>query len=191
MFIGHGRQPIDDPAEALRWMASEAHGKPRAGSFGADPAAGVALTPREVGWLGRFLVSVRVSTAAMTLERLDGFFCALIAGPTAPPSEYMPVIWDPGDDPDPDCAPSYDSVEQQEFVRELLTRHWKTIAARLDRGYPHAPLLSADRTSSMRNIGRPASFAGCHARAAGVRHAKQQRIRRGIPQNSSATLLAP
>lgn len=128
MFNRHGRQALDDAVTALRWTAHERHEKlPRKGSSSFDPAADVALSSREVGWLRRFLRSKRVPKSAMTLEQIDGFFCALIAGPTAPPSEYLPVIWDACDEPDPDCAPNFDNVEQQECVDALLARYWKTI----------------------------------------------------------------
>ena len=74
----------------------------------------------------------------MSMEQIDGFFCALIAGPHTPePSEYMPVIWDTGDDPDMEIGPDFDSLEQSEYVTNLIARHWDSIALRLDRGYPH------------------------------------------------------
>jgi uncharacterized protein len=50
------------------------------------------LTDDEFERLGDFLYGLHGT--AMTLEELDGFFCALICGPDlVPPSEYLPHIF--------------------------------------------------------------------------------------------------
>jgi yecA family protein len=136
------RDPLDDPVRTLTWTAREKHvGRETKSPFGPDPAAEVALAPQELGWLEQFLNSARVPPGAMTLEQLDGFFCALAAGPSAPPSEFMPVVWDAGDDPGADFNPDFDDAEQADYVSNLLRRHSNTIALRLNRGYPHFPIL--------------------------------------------------
>lgn len=57
----------------------------------------------------------------MSLEAIDGYFCALICGPQAiAPSEYLPNIW--GEEF------TFASPEQLEEILALLTRHWNHIA---------------------------------------------------------------
>ena len=142
LFDRHGRKPIDDPAKALAWMASESpERKQEDDPFGPDPAADIAPQAYEIRWLCGFLGSSKVPETALTLEAIDGLFCALNVGPSAPPSEYMPVIWNSEDEADPDDSPSYDSPEQAEYVMRLLNRHWNSIARRLDAGSPHWPVL--------------------------------------------------
>lgn len=142
LFDQHGRKPIEDPVEALASMARERHERERPGHpFGPDPAADIALNDGEIGWLVGFLDSAKVPETTMPLEWIDGLFCALNVGPSEPPSEYMPVIWDPRDDADPEAGPNYDNVEQAEYVVGLLNRHWNAIARRLDAGFPHEPAL--------------------------------------------------
>lgn len=78
----------------------------------------------------------------MDLEELDGFFCALIAGPeTVLPSEYFPTVWGTDDETGPDKGPRYESLDQAQYVLGLLTRHWNTIAVRLNAGLPYEPFL--------------------------------------------------
>jgi uncharacterized protein len=140
LFNRHGRKPIDDPAEALAWTASESPEK-ESNPFGPDPAADIALQGYEIRWLSGFLDSSKVPETTMTMEWVDGLFCALNVGPSAPPSEFMPLIWNPEDEAEPDDGPTYDSAEQVEYVVGLLNRHWNTIARRLDAGSPHWPAL--------------------------------------------------
>lgn len=126
---------IDDPVEHLtrivRDRVSGVEAEP------SDPAADILLTARELDWLAGFLMSGDVPQTALSMEQLDGFFAALVAGPELVlPSEYLPTLW--GSD---DGGPVYDSIEQAQFVMNLMTRHWNTIARRLDAEYPHAPFL--------------------------------------------------
>ena len=54
------------------------------------------LTDDELERLAAFLDSID-NEEALSLEGLDGFFCALIAGPElVMPSEYLPVVWGGG-----------------------------------------------------------------------------------------------
>jgi uncharacterized protein len=51
------------------------------------------LSDRDLDQLAAFLAGVK-NDRAMSLEELDGFFCALIAGPRmVMPSEYLPLLW--------------------------------------------------------------------------------------------------
>ncbi|MGF1639552.1 MAG: UPF0149 family protein [Rhodospirillales bacterium] len=135
--------PLDDPVVALSRLekGSEPAAKATARTTVADdedPAAGIRLDAEEIDWLAGFLASAHVPATAMSLEELDGFVTALVVGPeTVLPSEYMPHLWRSGDGE----GPVYDSLEQAEYVLGLLTRHWNTIATRLARSYPHAPLI--------------------------------------------------
>ena len=99
-----------------------------------------------------FLDSSQTPDTTMSLEELDGFFCALVAGPeTVLPSEYMPHIWG-GDEPAE--GPDYDSEAQLRFVLDLLTRHWNVIARSIADGIPYEPhLLWADAADRGRDLG--------------------------------------
>ncbi|MBA8734949.1 YecA/YgfB family protein [Chromobacterium violaceum] len=82
----------------------------------------------------------------MNLERLDGFFAALLAGPEAiRPAECLPLIL--GDAFDDESAfPSEKALEQ--FV-SLLRGHWQDIAEALTHG-EFQPWLEADADGNPR-----------------------------------------
>ena len=68
----------------------------------------------------------------MSLEGLDGFFSALIAGPAVVmPSEYLPLVW--GD------APDWDTVEQARTGLDNVMRFWNHIVWRLEQPIPDDP----------------------------------------------------
>ncbi len=76
------------------------------------------LNSEELDHLDDFLATI---DGAMNIERLDGYFVALICSPdTALPSEYLPYIW--GEDF------SFSSHEEAQNIVELLMRHWNTIS---------------------------------------------------------------
>src|SRR5450755_2495499 len=94
------------------------------------------LTDDEFERLGDFLYGLHGT--AMTLEELDGFFCALICGPElVPPSEYLPHIW--GGELREGCA--FKTVEEAQYIMKLLTRHWNYIAGTLLRGEAYVPMV--------------------------------------------------
>ncbi len=147
-FVEEDIAPIDDPVEGLRWLKNiekyrDQHeaARPKADrEEPQDPMAGIRLTEEERGWLSGFLDSAQTPDTTMDLEELDGFFCALIAGPeTILPSEYMPYIWG-GDKPAE--GPVFDSQAQAQFVLDLLMRHWNTVAGHLADGIPYEPEIS-------------------------------------------------
>jgi yecA family protein len=141
MFVQYGRAPIDDVVQALSWVQAESDRRPAKPDKN-DPARDTALSDEETGWLSGFLTSGAVPETAMTLEQLDGFFCALLAGPDSPEaSEYMPIIWNTGDDPDLDGEPHFGSAELSEYAEGLIARHWKSVALRLERGFPHEVVI--------------------------------------------------
>ncbi len=124
--------PIADATASLAWL-TELPPRPRGGK---DPAAAIALDDGERRWLAGFLASSHVPATAFTLEMADGFFAALVAGPSLVlPSEYLPILF--GEEEEP----VYESAAQAEYVTQLLMRHWNTIAQRLERGHRHAPVL--------------------------------------------------
>jgi len=134
----HGIRAIDDPVEALRWVERIQEMGSGEGDHASDPRMG--LTEYEVDWLCGFLTSRQVRDTAMSLEMVDGFFTALIAGPDAiRPSTYLDAIWG-GAERD---APAFDTKEQAEYVMGLLMRRWNAIAEGIMIGDP-APALIID-----------------------------------------------
>lgn len=78
---------------------------------------------------------------AMSIEELDGFFAALIAGPEiVPPSEYLPEIFggDWGN------SGAFRDLEEANEILGLLMRHWNTIAGTLEKGDVYVPILLKD-----------------------------------------------
>jgi uncharacterized protein len=149
LFVRARAGPIADPVVALAWLptgeetAARQSAKSKASGF--DPAAAVALDDGEIAWLDGFLARKQVAesqAAPESIEQVDGFFCALLAGPDgACADEFIPAIWSDNALPDNGTRPLYDSEEQAEYVETLLNRHWRTISLRLERDYPHPPLL--------------------------------------------------
>lgn len=75
------------------------------------------LSEAELDQLSDFLADLKHPDALM-LERMDGLFSALIAGPrSVRPSEYLPVIWG-GELPDEN---TFASLENAHATREGLT----------------------------------------------------------------------
>ena len=99
------------------------------------------LTDAELDRLGNFLRSCK-GGGAMNLEKLDGFFAALIAGPeTVMPSEYLPEVF--GGEMSETCK--FGSVDEANDMLGLMMRHWNTIAATLLKDEPYVPLLLKDK----------------------------------------------
>jgi uncharacterized protein len=95
------------------------------------------LSEQELDQLAAFLEGLD-DPNALTLEGVDGLFCALIAGPTlVRPSQYLPAIWG-GALSD---ANAFASLEDASAVLPLLMRHWNSIISDLDTGTIHLPLV--------------------------------------------------
>jgi uncharacterized protein len=95
------------------------------------------LTDTELDRLDDFLLSVN-SGKGMSLEELDGFFCALICSPeVVPPSEYMPHIF--GGELVQGHGVS--TIEEAQELLNLLALHWNAIAATLLRDEPYPILI--------------------------------------------------
>jgi uncharacterized protein len=81
------------------------------------------------------------SGMAMSLEEMDGYFCALICSPeVVPPNEYLPHLWGDGDPQDT----GFSSLDAAKEALTLISRHWNTIAATLLRDEPYPVLLGED-----------------------------------------------
>jgi uncharacterized protein len=98
------------------------------------------LTDAELDRLGDFLKSCK-GGKAMNVEALDGFFAALIAGPeTVMPSEYYPEVF--GGEMSDTCK--FASLDEANEILGLMTRHWNTIAAALNKDEVYGPILLQD-----------------------------------------------
>jgi uncharacterized protein len=96
------------------------------------------LVEPELDRLGDLLARLS-DQGGMNLEELDGFFAALICGPTTvTPSEYLPEIFGDGII---DVTSTHSAL--QEFI-SLLMRHWNTICDTLFSGDVFTPLLLED-----------------------------------------------
>jgi uncharacterized protein len=139
---------IDNPVEGVAWVekraaAMAAWAAERGEDADAeadkdtDAAKTIRLTDDEEDWLEGFLSSPQAPDRTMSLEMLDGFFTALVIGPTLVlPSQYLPMVW--GDDGD---GPDWDSPEQAEYVLGLLVKHWNAIVARREVNAEHRPII--------------------------------------------------
>jgi uncharacterized protein len=95
------------------------------------------LTAPELAQLGEFLSQVK-SPRALSLEGMDGLFCALVAGPEwVTAGEYLPLLWGV---PLRDDIVMFNLTQVNAMVL-LLMRHWNSIQAQLERGAVHAPLI--------------------------------------------------
>ncbi len=103
-----------------------------------------ALTETELACLEDFLYAAYTGNndgEAMTLEMMDGFFCALICGPEVVlPSEYMPHIF--GVETMEEIV--FRDAEEAKQVIGLLNRHWNAIAQTLLRNEVYPVLMGED-----------------------------------------------
>ena len=84
------------------------------------------LEPAERDELAAFLSSVAVGPTCLALEGLDGFLCALAAGPEPlPAAEWLPWVWGS------DKEPHYDSGEQAQRIVTLMLRQWNSVRDRV------------------------------------------------------------
>jgi uncharacterized protein len=75
---------------------------------------------------------------SLSLESMDGLFCALIASPeSVPPSVYLPVVLG-GDLTD---GGAFANEEEAELALSLIMRYWNSIIADLERDAEHLPFV--------------------------------------------------
>ena len=88
----------------------------------------------------------------MDLETLNGFFCALIAGPeTGMSNEYLPIVWD-GELPDDNA---FAGLEEANAILQLIRRHWNSIIAALQTEGLYVPLTADPDERGV--VGRPSA----------------------------------
>jgi yecA family protein len=96
-----------------------------------------ALSDADLDALAEFLGN-NTHPDAMTLEGLDGLFCALIASPECvPPHRYLPVIWG-GDLPD---ESAFTSIEEANTRMSLIMRYWNSIIGDFEQESIHMPYM--------------------------------------------------
>lgn len=94
------------------------------------------LTEVELERLQAFLDGL-ANPDALSVEAMDGMFCALIAGPDAvKPGAYLTVLW--GGELSEDA---FATEDQARDIITLLMQHWNSIAAELEDSALHAPLV--------------------------------------------------
>ncbi len=108
---------IDDPVTSLAWLKPSAEG----------PFRRLGLSWRELNWLDWALLAKARDGACMSLEEADGFFTGILCGPRpAPFSEHEAALWR---DKSPDDV--FEPGEVQRTIRDLLKRHYRSVAERL------------------------------------------------------------
>lgn len=96
------------------------------------------LSEAEIGQLAERLGQIQ-NTDAMSLEGVDGLFCALIASPdTVPPSGYLPVILGGN----PGASGAFADLEDANSMISLIMRYWNSIIADLERESIHMPFIT-------------------------------------------------
>jgi uncharacterized protein len=124
------------------------------------------LSDRDFDRLSDFLDSVP-DNAAMTIEELDGFFCALIVGPDVVfPSEYLPLLLggEPGN------TKAFRTMREANDTLQLLMYYWNSIAMSLQRLGAYAPLFDdADSKGVVGRLWAQGFMQGVHLRIDGWR----------------------
>jgi len=98
---------------------------------------GSSFSEEEIEQLAARLAQI-TNPAALSLEGVDGLFCALVASPEmVPPSEYLPIIL--GDEPGNSQA--FADLEDANATMLLLMRYWNSVIADFERESIHLPYL--------------------------------------------------
>jgi uncharacterized protein len=100
------------------------------------------LSESELTWLQNYLDTLSQTNAeCMTLETLDGLFCALIINPVmAKPAEWMNIIFGQ--------KRAIASEEELERVMMILIRYWNHISSLIEKDGSYLPLvMERDETS--------------------------------------------
>lgn len=141
----HDSEHSPRPASAAGEMSDDAKGSKRlAPDVGWVRPPGP-LSQAEMDRLKAFLDAL--PPPAMSLEMVDGFFCALATGPDPVPAmEYLPPIW-------PNLPIDADPAEYHEIMN-LLIGHWLWLTRHLslsiiDPDYAHPLLLEEDENGVM------------------------------------------
>jgi uncharacterized protein len=104
-----------------------------------------ALSEADIERLAAYLAANRGPTA-LSLEGVDGLFCALIASPTMiGPSAYLPVIL--GGDPENTTA--FGDLKDANDTLSLLMRYWNAIVADFSDETVHLPYIEVPGTDNI------------------------------------------
>ena len=83
---------------------------------------------------------------SLSLEGVDGLFCALIAGPTTiGPSVYLPVILGG----DPEYTEAFADLKDASDTLSLLMRYWNMIVADFSEDAVHLPYIDVPGTDNI------------------------------------------
>src|SRR5262249_28353560 len=95
------------------------------------------LAQDEIDWLSAIFASQRMADDAVTIEQVDGYFCALAMDPDRDRAREatLAILGMP------QKASAFESQEPAEQAARLVTRMWNRISERLAAGYPHQPIL--------------------------------------------------
>jgi yecA family protein len=129
--------PLGDPVEELQWVRNVDTEEDEDDQEESDPASAIALTEDEIEWLGAVFASDRMPDDAMSVEQIDGYFCALAmdADRNAAREAARAILGTPRK------ASVFESEEQADRAARLVARMWNTVIDRLDAGYAHTPIL--------------------------------------------------
>jgi uncharacterized protein len=95
------------------------------------------LSEADIDQLAERLGRIR-NDDALSLEEVDGLFCALIASPQSiPPSGYLPVILGG----EPGHSEFFANLEDANFTVSLMMRYWNSIIADLEKESVHLPFV--------------------------------------------------
>ena len=114
------------------------------------PGMTIPLSDEEIEELDEFLISEFVCDDAMDVSTLDGFFAALISGPSVVmPSDALRWVWDEARG---EREPAFQSTEQARHIFSLIMRHWNDVAHCLaSHDDVYAP-LTMENTSGKRTV---------------------------------------
>jgi uncharacterized protein len=107
-----------------------------------DTSITAALSETEIEQLADRL-EAKADPEALTLEGVDGLFCALIASPrTVMPNVYLPTIFGAEDN-------AFADIEDANVTMSLLIRYWNSIIADLERESMHLPFVFEDPAGNL------------------------------------------
>lgn len=103
-----------------------------------DPSALLAPLPdADIEQLAEQLAAIE-GADSLSLEGVDGLFCALVASPDCvSPSAYLPVILGG----EAGASRAFEELEDAELTLTLLMRYWNSIIADFERDSIHVPYI--------------------------------------------------
>src|SRR5262245_22443864 len=77
LFDQANYRPMRDPIQELRWVRDADTEEDEDDEEMPDPGRSTSLTKDEIDWLGRVFASEHMPNDTMSVEQIDGYFCAL------------------------------------------------------------------------------------------------------------------